>query len=124
MGPFADSSSGVVAIGGASSFGSTFGPLAGGGTGILGVGFDIDGANHFAWIRVELGVDGSGFTNEFTVIDWAYESDPNTPIPAGAGVPEPSSIAVFGLAMLAAGAVGVRRLRKGKDEPSSDTTSA
>ncbi len=69
------------------------------------------GSTHYAWIRVLASVpDG-----ELTLIDWAFESTPDTPILAGdtgSGtliadvVPEPGS-----LGLLAAGAVGLMSYR-------------
>lgn len=66
------------------------------------MGFDLvdNGLNYYGWIHVafpDLGL-GSDLGIYGIVTDWAYESDPNTPITAGA-VPEPST-----LALVAAGA--------------------
>ena len=47
-----------------------------------------------------------------TVEGWAYDDTLNEPIPAGdTGVPEPSTMALTGLAALAVGAAGLRRWR-------------
>ncbi|MCB9858720.1 MAG: PEP-CTERM sorting domain-containing protein [Phycisphaerales bacterium] len=83
--------------GGSSQFGAI-------GEGIIGVEFDISGSNHFGWIRVNnrTGVP----THFYTLVDWAYEDQPNTQILAGA-VPEPAS-----LGLLALGAVGVLSTRR------------
>ncbi len=51
-------------------------------------GFDLyyDGANHYGWMQI---ANPYGFVAG-QVVDWAYESDPNTPIEAGE-VPEPET---------------------------------
>jgi hypothetical protein len=77
-----------------------------------GIKLDIGGSTHFGWVRLKTEpVDlqtGSGVAPlTGTIFDWAYESVPDTAI--GAGVPEPTS-----LALLAAGAgalLGVYRRR-------------
>lgn len=74
-----------------------------------------DGLDYnYGWVRLRLNtvsVDASG-TNvaSLTLVDWAYESDANTPIVAGA-IPESSS-----LALLALGAVGVCSVRRRRVE--------
>ena len=61
-------------------------------------GFDLyyNGANHYGWLQIAnpLPVVAG------QVVDWAYESSANTPILAGAGVPEPGAAVqlVLGLA--------------------------
>jgi hypothetical protein len=60
----------------------------------IGVELEIEGNIHYGWVHyigfsnpnVVSGRDPGGFINS-----WAYESEPNTPIVAGA-IPEPSSI--------------------------------
>jgi hypothetical protein len=49
------------------------------GNGIAGVRFEIGGGSHYGWIQ--LNVDGSN--RRYTVVDWAYENLPDTPIHAG-----------------------------------------
>ena len=68
----------------------------------LPVSFSLADGPHYGWARF---VTDNGL---FGFQDWAYESDPNTPIAAGA-VPEPST-----LALLAAGAVTLLFRRKGR----------
>jgi hypothetical protein len=70
----------------------------------LGLYFEIPGDGfHFGWARLNMTGDKSATA---TLVDWAYETIPDTPIIAGA-VPEPSSLS---LGFLALGAVGVAAL--------------
>ena len=68
-------------IGGASSPGQTglYGPLANAGVGYVGVRFHAADGLHYGWVRVQ----GTLHTLPVSVVDWAYESRPNTPILAG-----------------------------------------
>ena len=64
------------------------GPLADAQAGCLGVQFMAADGLHFGWIRVRLPLTAAapnGFPVEFlpVVVDWAYETSPNTPIKAG-----------------------------------------
>lgn len=64
----------------------------------MGGEFDIDGATHYGWINLCVGELGPGGE----IYGWAYESDPDTPIIAGA-IPEPSTLLLplsGGLALL------------------------
>jgi len=81
----------------------------GGRRGFLGVAIPVDGA-HAGWIDVY----ASGYFG-FTVFGFAYETTPGKPIPAGA-VPEPPS-----LVLLAAGATGLRMLRRKRRSPKSES---
>jgi hypothetical protein len=70
-------------------------------------------AGQVGWIKVNFG--GAG--GPVTYLAAAYETDVGTGIHIGTGasaIPEPSSFAALGLGALALGAVGVRRMRKGK----------
>jgi hypothetical protein len=52
----------------------------------VGVHFEIEGQTHYGWIDLENATLGGGAG--FKAYGWAYETEPNTPIAAGA-VPEP-----------------------------------
>jgi hypothetical protein len=94
------------------------------------VGFSVQDSNqdeHFGWMEMSVPTTAAAGQN-FTLVQWAWESDANTSItiPGGAAVPEidPASgasaaaLALGGLALLeqqlgfAAGAVGLRAWRK------------
>ncbi len=53
----------------------------------FGVQFDIDGATHYGWVYLDNTFAGLGGGD---IIEWAYESTPDTGIIAGV-IPEPSS---------------------------------
>ncbi|HAV61045.1 MAG TPA: hypothetical protein DCY13_01610 [Verrucomicrobiales bacterium] len=55
-------------------------------TAYWGVRFDIDGNDHYGWVRV---ATPGGIRNGGTILDWAYNSVPGQPILAGQ-VPEPA----------------------------------
>jgi len=56
-----------------------------------GVDFSADGQRHFGWLHIHnYGI------NAGEILDWAYETAPDTAILAGA-VPEPAAIILFGL---------------------------
>lgn len=77
-------------------------------TAILGVKFiGDDAATHFGWVRLTLpGTPGSAPANG-TIVDWAYDSTPNTGINAGV-VPAPTA----GMAVLAMGGLGLLGRRR------------
>lgn len=75
-------------------FDPDFFPVAGR-TGFIGVEFPQNGELHYGWINITGAADGTSVT----INDWAFESEPNVAIAAGA-IPEPSS-----LALLASGGV-------------------
>ncbi len=72
--------------------------------GFVGLEFESPNGTHYGWLDIE-GLSGS---SQLRVRGWAYETEPNTGIVAGA-IPEPSS-----LALLLAGAFGIWTLRKKK----------
>jgi hypothetical protein len=59
------------------------GPLATAGSGYLGVTITRGDGTHYGWVHAWL-PDGSAFAASPTIIDWAYETWPNTGIVAGA----------------------------------------
>lgn len=69
----------------------------------IGLSFPALGPTYFAWIRVDV----NNARGTFLVKDWGYENTDLKPIAAGAGIPEPST-----LALLAAGAAGVALWRR------------
>jgi len=81
--------------------------------GYIGIIFSISGNQHLGWIQYQGDLDSP----TGTILGWAYESNPSTPINAGA-VPLPGT---FGLGLLALGAAGVARLRHRKKEAKEET---
>jgi hypothetical protein len=65
--------------------------------------------NNYGWLEVTW----NATADQFQILSGAYESDANTPIPIGA-VPEPTTIALTGVASLALGAGAIRRARKAR----------
>ncbi len=79
--------------------------LAPGQTGIMGIQFVDAGNTYNGWVRMTRGAGGDG-----SLVDFAWDNTPNTPIAAGAGiVPEPGS-----LGLLALGAAGLSSWRRRK----------
>jgi hypothetical protein len=75
-----------------------------------GIQFDTSGETHFGWMRAGAAWDSQNYSAQMKIHDWAYESEPNTPIVVGAtssNVPEPSS-----LALCALGAAGIALLKQ------------
>jgi hypothetical protein len=69
----------------------------------VGIELEISGQPHYGWLHIASDSFSSG-----SILDWAYETRPNTPTFAGA-VPEPST-----WALLSAGGVLFWFLRRGK----------
>lgn len=89
--------------------------FAANGVGFVGVRFTDPAGTHDGWIRLSY---SSGFTN-LTIVDWAYNDAPGGSILAGqtvGAIPEPASVAV---GLLAAGAVGLRFLRRRRVAPTA-----
>lgn len=76
--------------------------------GSYGFSFTSGGATHYGW--ADVGVHADPYVAA-AGIEWAYESDPNTPITVGA-VPEPASVSLL---LVAAPALFLRRRRLGSD---------
>jgi hypothetical protein len=51
----------------------------------LGARFFVNGGWHYGWVRFG-GIDGSAFSNWPSVLDYGYETSPDTAILAGAGI--------------------------------------
>jgi hypothetical protein len=73
------------------------GNFAGQPSGYMGFDFVVAGANYYGWMYVSSPVNDAGIYAN--VVEWAYESDPNTPITITA-VPEPSTWALLGLGLI------------------------
>jgi hypothetical protein len=86
---------------GGGGFNPAFDWSSSGAIGFAGVKLD----DHYGWIQIEISAP-----NTATIIDWAYETEPNVAIRAG-DIPEPAAGALTGLGLLALGAEGVRRRR-------------
>jgi hypothetical protein len=67
--------------------------------------------NNYGWLEVTWGAA----SNQFQILSGAYESVANTPITIPA-VPEPTTIALTGVAALTLGAGAIRRARKARRE--------
>ena len=63
-------------------------------------------------------------SNQFQFLSAAYENTANVGITAGAAVPEPGTLTLGSLALLAGGGAAVRRYRKQRQSPSASTTNA
>lgn len=62
----------------------------------VGVRFNVDDEGHFGWIAAQF----DKTAGELTVFGYAYETDVNTPIPAGA-IPEPATLTLLGVGAVA-----------------------
>ncbi len=60
----------------------------------MGLRFEIDGNTHYGWMNLWV----ERLENNGTLRKFAYEDEPDTPIPI---IPEPSTLGLFGLAALA-----------------------
>lgn len=81
----------------------------------VGFRFNGDDGTHAGWARLSIASqkDEGEFTHgSLTISEWAYESTPGSSIQVGA-IPETRET-VIGLGVLALGAAGLRRWRKGK----------
>ena len=80
-------------------------------SGYIGVQFDLNGSNVFGWFSVEIEGDATDLsTARILVNSFAYQ-DNGSPISAGQGIPEPSSI---GLLALGAAGLAARRRKNNK----------
>ena len=77
------------------------------------IGIQFGASQYLGWIKYE----GDSNSPSGTILGWAYEDNPATPIKAGA-VPLPGT---FGLGLLSLGAAGVARLRQRKKEAKAET---
>ena len=75
------------------------------------------GSTYYGWAKATL---TEGTYGEFSITEWAYNDVAGASITVGdtgnSAVPEPSSFAITGLGLLAAGAGGVRRWRREKKD--------
>lgn len=98
---------------------NTYGNFARNDSGFVGVKFYRGGSAHYGWVHIRLADSNNNrFVDKLTILGWAYESDPETAIAAGAIPPTPEP-GTFSLALLAMGAAGVLALRRGRraEEP-------
>lgn len=75
-------------------------------TAFMGIHFQVGSDWHYGWVRIRGGVAGPSDDGQTFylnppgwILDWAYESRPDTPIFAGA-VPEPSAGVLAGLGVI------------------------
>ena len=85
------------------------------------LGFYDSNVNKYGWLQATW----NGGTKTFTFVAGAYENTPGASILAGAvPVPEPGTLTLGSLALLAGGGAAVRRYRKQRQSPSASTTNA
>ena len=87
-------------------------------TGCIGVRFQIGGATHFGWVQVRGGAEA----DNMTIIDWAYEDQPNTAITAcevPATETEPTNVPILNpmgiaalIGLISASGIGVLRRKE------------
>lgn len=89
--------------------------LPGDSTGFLGLRFVIwnavgtDFTTHFGWMQVDWLGEGLSGGVDLDILAWGFETTPDTPIAAGAGLPAPGGAPLLALA----GAFAARRRRRG-----------
>ncbi len=88
----------------------------------LGFRFTSDGGASFKYGYIEATWIGS--SNQFQFLSAAYENTAGVGITAGAAVPEPGTLALGSLALLAGGGAAVRRYRKQRQNQSTATSDA
>ena len=85
------------------------------------LGFYDSSVNKYGWLQATW----NGGTKTFTFVAGAYENTPGVSIRAGAvPVPEPGTLTLGSLALLAGGGAAVRRYRKQRQSQSASTTNA
>lgn len=82
-----------------------------GDTGYIGLRIDLSGGNYnYGWAAIAPAVD----PNSFTITGFAFEKTVNAPIEAGA-IPEPSTVALAGVAALVLGGSAYMRSRRRRE---------
>ncbi len=88
----------------------------------LGFQFTRDSGATFNYGYIE--ATWNSTSNQFQFLSAAYENTANVGITAGAAVPEPGTLTLGSLALLAGGGAAVRRYRKQRQSQSASTTNA
>ena len=81
-------------------------------TGYIGLRMNFGGITNYGWAQLNY---GPNIEDPVTISGFAFESTPNAPINAGA-VPEPSAVALAGLAALLLGGSAYVRSRRRREE--------
>ena len=85
------------------------------------LGFHDSSVNKYGWLQATW----NGSTKTFTFVAGAYENTPGVSIRAGAvPVPEPGTLTLGSLALLAGGGAAIRRYRKQRQSQSAPTSDA